>query len=261
MIRALKKRLFSRPALRPAHTSIKTLAPETAFFAVGDVHGTLAPLKSLLAVLDDHDPNCPIVFVGDYVDRGEDSAGVLRFMCGMVERSHRDILCLRGNHEQMLLDFLVDPVTTAPVWFSAGGRHTLGSYGLTPGRMKTADDLKRLRDEFRTRLGERTERWLHELPLSWQNGNVLVSHAGADPEIDFVDQPHDALLWGTARHPDRDRADDGWIVQGHLTRETARIEGRRILLDSGAYATSILSAAYLSQGSLRFFNSSHPNRS
>ena len=109
------------------------------------------------------------------------------------------MICLRGNHDQMLLDFLDDPKAAGPRWFRHGGLQTLGSYGL-PGVAVTAPDQLwlDLRDRLREAMGQETETWLRGLPLSWQSGNVFVCHAGADPGCPVANQTAHTLLWG---HP------------------------------------------------------------
>lgn len=206
---------------------------------VGDVHGAAGKLSRLL-------PRLPgrVVLVGDLVDRGEDVAETLDLVMGRPE-----ILCLMGNHEAMLLDFLGDPVQAGPRWLRHGGLQTLASYGV--GGDISAAGLPRLRDRLAMALGDDCIDWLHALPRFWTAGNLAITHAGADPARPLTDQ-NGSLLWG---HPDcgrKPRTDGLWIAQGHVILPEPRIEGGLIMVDTGAYAGGPLTAAVLGDGEPRF---------
>ncbi|HCR94032.1 MAG TPA: serine/threonine protein phosphatase, partial [Oceanicaulis sp.] len=108
------------------------LRPELPFFAVGDLHGCDSLFRKLLSTLEDlAHSEARLVLVGDYVDRGDDSAEVLRRLFRMqADAGEEMMICLKGNHDQMLLDFLDDPQGTGPRWLRYGGLQTLASYGL-----------------------------------------------------------------------------------------------------------------------------------
>lgn len=99
-----------------------TPAPAEPVCVIGDVHGCFALLEQLLAQLPaDH----RIILAGDYIDRGVDSAQVLRFL-----QAQPGLTCLMGNHEDMLLRFLQDPEREGPRWIRNGGQETLQSFGI-----------------------------------------------------------------------------------------------------------------------------------
>lgn len=107
-------------------------------FVVGDIHGCIEKLAGLLARIDDDiarhaDQTARVVFVGDYIDRGENSADVLRFMADVTRRYPERLVALMGNHERMLLDFLADPTGSAKRWIRYGGLETLSSFGVGAG--------------------------------------------------------------------------------------------------------------------------------
>ncbi|WP_020039470.1 metallophosphoesterase family protein [Salipiger mucosus] len=234
------------------------MSPELPFYAVGDIHGCEGLVRQLLTRLEagsDADA-AKLVFVGDYIDRGDESAQVLTLLSGIQEEMGREsVICLRGNHEQMLIDCLDDPVGTGARWIRNGGLQTLASYGVAPPQRAEGDDAwLAMRDSLREAIGERVETWLRGLPVIWRTGNVVVVHAGADPAVPIDDQWEDILVWG---HPDfrkRPRTDGLWIVHGHTIVDAAHSENGRIAVDTGAYATGRLTAAHVREGAVDFFS-------
>ncbi|WP_417723215.1 metallophosphoesterase family protein [Salipiger sp.] len=249
----LLPRLFSR---RPAFSA--ALAPDQAFYAVGDVHGCDAQLERMLDTLaaGGH-PTAALVMVGDYIDRGDESAAVLSRLFEIQQAAPQgQMICLKGNHEAMLLAFLDDPARNGPRWMRHGGLQTLASYRIAPPmRPDPADAWHAARDQLRAALGEDLELWLKALPTRWQSGNVLVAHAGAQPTLPVEAQPEDALLWG---HPDfltRCRTDGLWVVYGHYITDNPEPADGRIPVDTGAYATGRLTAALVEPGKASYIHS------
>ena len=120
--------------------------PGTRVYAVGDVHGRADLLQETFAKIDCHLDANPIanaheIMLGDYIDRGPQSDEVIELMTS--RRLDAQTICLMGNHETYLLDFLRDPASLAE-WQHYGGLETLMSYGLAPSRNPTADDQKQL---------------------------------------------------------------------------------------------------------------------
>jgi serine/threonine protein phosphatase 1 len=234
------------------------LAPEEPICVIGDVHGCAGLLDRLLdrlvQELPAQDGRYPrLIFAGDYVDRGEDTAGVL---ARLPELEHEgwpgEVTCLKGNHESMLVTFLDDPIASGPDWIHSGGLHTLASFRLTPPRPTAqAEAWVELRDGLAEAMGETSVRWMRDLPLSWRSGNVLVAHAAADPERPVEAQEEDVLLWG---HPDFfevPRKDGIWVIHGHTIQASVEMRQGRIGVDTGAYATGRLSAAVIGPDGLK----------
>jgi len=231
--------------LRGNTPSFGPVNPDSPFFAVGDVHGRVDLLISLLRQLD---PGLPVIFVGDYVDRGENSAEVLR-----VLRGRPGALALKGNHEEMLLSFLDNPESRGAHWLRNGGLQTLASYGIA-GLTDTSDgeELTRARDALVAAMGPELINWLRVRPLCYRSGNVAVVHAGADPGTAIEDQSDAHLLWGHPEFSRKPRLDGMWIVHGHRIVDTPKAENGVISIDTGAYATGRLTAALIASDGVDF---------
>ncbi|MBS8227504.1 metallophosphoesterase [Vannielia litorea] len=216
-------------------------APEAPFVAVGDIHGRDDLLARLLAKLDADAPGLPLVFVGDYVDRGEASAAVLWRLKALCAEGRAT--CLRGNHEEMMLDFAGGKY---PRWLAFGGLQTLASFGIGaevsetggPGLEAAQAALAELLE------AEGLLAWLKGLPRYWQSGNVAVTHAGADPARPLNAQKT-ALTMGHPEFFSTPRTDGNWIVHGHYIRDTPEVHPGRIAIDTGAYATGQLTAVVI----------------
>ena len=221
------------------------IAPQDGFYAIGDVHGRIDLLER---VLRDLPRDLRIVCLGDYVDRGENSAEVLRLL-----HSRPDITALRGNHEDMLLRFLDDPKGSGARWIRYGGLQTLASFGL-PGLTSTSDviEMKIAADALRARMGADLVEWLRFLPFVHQDGNVAAVHAGADPSLSIQDQKPSVLTWGHPDFPQSPRGDGLWIVHGHTIVDQAHIGPGHIAVDTGAYATGRLSVARITSSGVEF---------
>lgn len=220
------------------------IAPELAFCVLGDVHGRLDLLERLLPRLpQDHQ----VFLVGDVIDRGEQSAQVLRYLMQRPE-----ITCLKGNHEAMLLDFLNYPVAKGPRWLNNGGLQTLASFGLSglPGVPDGRDEdmLRRIRDDLMQHLGETGRTWLGDLPAVRWSGNVVIAHAGANPDLPMDDHDEMTFVWGHRDFLRKPRRDGFWVVHGHTIVGEPVIDGGRIAIDTGAYATGRLTAAIFTPG-------------
>lgn len=218
-------------------------APAAPITVIGDIHGRLDLLTKALAA-----PRHKTILVGDYIDRGEDSAGVLRTLM-----TCDDLICLIGNHEEMLLNFLGDPARHGAQWLRYGGLQTLASFGIT-GARETSDAAAFVatRDALMVQMGEAMITWLTTRPNLWQAGNVVVAHAGADPARPLSDQDIATLRWGHPEFEKTDREDQIWVVHGHtIVAEPTKTRGR-INTDTGAYATGRLTAAHISDQGVTF---------
>lgn len=243
---------------------------ESLIYAIGDIHGRTDLLERLIErVLTDamreqtHSPEIPVpnvVFVGDLIDRGPDSAGTLEFLMAIRDWPELEPVYLTGNHEEMLLDFLSDPVRNAS-WLRHGGWETLVSYGLgRVGDLGSAKELQRIGDALTARMGPHVE-FLESFTALHRNGNLWFVHAGADPALPMEVQPEAALIWGTPDFLQKKRRDDEWVVHGHVIVDEPTVRHGRIAIDTGAYATGCLTAMKVDGTEISFLGErGQPNR-
>lgn len=253
------KRSFREEPKRPPFSA--PIAPNGDVIVVGDIHGSLHLLNRLLERIDTHIEAAGIaaphlVFTGDYVDRGEDSQGVLRQIFELQQVMPDKVICLKGNHEQFMTKFLDDPGPNGARWFRNGGLQTLASYGIgNVTETSPAERLRDARDQLDAHLVDGQRDWLDGLPLMWRSGNLVVAHAGADPSVGFDTQKNRHLIWGHRDFLKLPRSDGTWVAHGHYFVDQAMAEDGRINVDSGACFTGVLSAAVIRPGSIEFLTS------
>lgn len=225
-------------------------AAERLVYAIGDVHGCTDLLEPLVErILNDalaeheRDPGPPpsVVFLGDMVDRGPDTAGTLEFISAIFEWPEIAPVLILGNHEVMLLEFLADPEAHSR-WLRFGGYETLVSYGLGKvGDLASPVELARIAEDLRAAMGPHVD--LLESCVYWHvDGNMAFVHAGADPDRAMSEQPVQTLVWGNEAFARRTRTDGMWIVHGHYVIERPVMRRGRIGLDTGSYIRGVLTA-------------------
>ncbi|KAB7609849.1 serine/threonine protein phosphatase [Amylibacter sp. SFDW26] len=223
------------------------LEPLESIFIIGDIHGCADLLKQILRKRPD---GTRLIFVGDLIDRGHQSAEVLSIVKKLCDQG---AICLMGNHEKMMLDFLERPTEKGSRWLRHGGLQTLQSYNVRGINERSSDqELLAARDVLRRVLPDGMERWIRDLPLQWSSGNVHVVHAAADPKAPMGQQLAKVLLWGSRQIMACPRLDCQWVVHGHTIVEKANIINGCVAIDTGAYATNLLTGAYISFGKVTF---------
>ena len=231
-------------------------APEgMRIYAIGDIHGCSKELDQLTTSIVRDSADAPdsraIVYLGDYIDRGPDSKGVLDRL--LNPPSGFAAYHVRGNHDQVMLDFLADPAVYRE-WGEFGGRETLASYGVAPPR---GDDgaYARARDRLLLALPPRHLDFLNRLPLSVTLGDYLFVHAGIRPGIALGNQSLEDLMW--IRNDFLDSTEDFGtvVVHGHTPGENPVRRANRIGVDTGCYASGRLTAAVLEGTTCRFLRS------
>lgn len=263
MLRSVRSILGRRDKVAPndAPASADAPRPDRPVYLVGDIHGRGDLLELMLELIDAHiggtqADNPHLVFLGDYVDHGPESAEVIARLRELTTNFPDNVTCLMGNHERMMLDFLTDPVTRAPRWLRAGGGATLLSYRIDGSALLTephADDLREAGRRLQDALGPEAIAWVKALPLSWQSGSLWAVHAGADPYHPMDAQSARVLLYG---HPEFDtvpRGDGVWVAHGHVEADLPRAGDGRIALDTAAWSTGRLtSCAVRTDGRMDF---------
>ena len=243
-------KLLSQKSAPLRQDDLSALAPAGRFYAIGDIHGRLDLLQTLLAALDD---TAPLVFLGDYIDRGIYSAQVLRHLYHLGATAHNRAICLKGNHEEMMLNFLDMPQKMHRIWMQNGGMQTLTSFGLSTHEARAPEVVA---DDLRHAIGEPLLTWLRGLPVIWTTGNVTAVHAALDPSQPSEAQSDRTCLWGHPGFPANPRKDGQWVVHGHTIMDEPHIRGGVISIDTGAFATNELTAAEISPGHIQFISTS-----
>ncbi|MEJ8562007.1 metallophosphoesterase [Yoonia sp. GPGPB17] len=212
-------------------------------------------MDALVSTIDP-DKNQQLVFLGDYVDRGPDSAGTLRRLFEMSAEHPGRVVCLMGNHERMMLDFIDDPLGRGNIWLRNGGVTTMSSYGIEGLSAQSAsDDAMDASRELERVLDPEVAAWLRHLPLFWNSGNLWCVHAAMNPAKAPTDQSTKTMLWGHADFLKMPRHDNLCVVHGHTTVSTPTNYNNRIAVDTGAHRTGCLTAAYIAKDTCRFIHS------
>ncbi|HEY9217552.1 MAG TPA: metallophosphoesterase [Phenylobacterium sp.] len=213
-------------------------------YAVGDVHGRADLNGALLEALVRDAEGCSeslrtIVYLGDYVDRGPSSRQVVDQLLELGRSSNLQTVTLRGNHDAQLLAFLDDP-TEGATFARYGGLETLRSYGAWPGT-----SWPETRDALRSALPPGHLAFFQQLRSSFVCGDYFFAHAGARPGVRLDVQSDEDLMLIRGDFLSASEPFEKVVVHGHTPELDATFDGRRLGLDTGAYATGKLTAVRL----------------
>ncbi|NJM34439.1 MAG: serine/threonine protein phosphatase [Rhodomicrobium sp.] len=225
-------------------------------YAVGDIHGRLDLLDELLSMIAANERSWPaerafLIFLGDYIDRGPDSAGVIdRLLSGLPDDLQP--VFLRGNHEDMMQRCLGEPGLIGD-WMTYGGMETLQSYGidlkaLRYGEIDAADLSKQLQEKIP--LSHRA--FLNSLQVTAELGDYFFVHAGVRPGIALDAQSLEDCLYIRGRFLDYPGDFGKIVVHGHTPADEPEVRSNRIGIDTGAFFTGRLTAVCL-EGASRIF--------
>ena len=218
-------------------------------YAIGDIHGHLDKLQALHALIAtdmaQHGP-APVVHVGDLVDRGPDSRGVIQYLMTGIAGG-QDWVVLKGNHDRLFTYFLDNPARPDPglradlSWLHPrlGGAETLASYGVVhPADRPVApvhqDAVAAVPAEHR--------RFLEERPRLYQRGDVVFVHAGIRPGVALTDQTETDLIWIRKDFLEDSRDHGALIIHGHTAIDRPTHYGNRVNIDSSVAYGGPLSA-------------------
>ena len=238
ILAALRRRPLAEPEPGPA------IPTGAVLYAIGDIHGRADLLEPLLAEIRLQGASggrTIVVGLGDYVDRGADTKGVVDRLLDLAALPGIEARFLCGNHDQILLDFLEDP-ERGPYWARVGGKQTLESYGVEAPAGKQGGQWRRARDAFAAALPQRQLDFFQGLATSFSFGDYFFAHAGAKPGTALEAQAEQDLLWIRQPFLDHEDAFEQIVVHGHTPAEDAHADHRRIGLDTGAYMSGVLSA-------------------
>ena len=251
-----------------------SLPPGIRHYAIGDIHGRPDLLASLFDTIQQDDAKreqarTTIVFLGDYVDRGPDSKGVVDWLTGTRQARNllrRDrssaaaapfsFLFLMGNHEHLLLSFLENPAK-GHFWLMNGGSETLLSYGLDAAQIRRAmlggqETMTGLAMAFRERLPAAHLEFFRALEPFYRAGDYFFAHAGVNPDLPLARQREDDLLWIRGKFLKWPGRFGAVVVHGHTPAHEPDDLPNRIGIDTYAFESNKLTAVGL-EGSGRWF--------
>lgn len=234
-------------------------APEgERVYAVGDVHGRADLLLEMVDLIraDMREGDArrhTVIFLGDYVDRGPGNAEVLDILCA-APFGDAHMVCLIGNHEAVLLQFL-DDAEIGRDWLRFGGDATLASYGVKTRRDEPSiDELLDAQAALAANMPLEHLHFLRGLKLTYRAGDYLFVHAGIRPGIPLAEQDGNDLIWIRRAFLDSE-ADFGCVVvHGHTPNLEIESLPNRIGIDTGAYFSGRLTAAVLEGDTRRFLS-------
>lgn len=212
-------------------------------YAVGDIHGRADLLAETIARIDDDLRRRPIehareVYLGDYIDRGPDSKGVIDQLA--VRMVHRQAVCLRGNHEEIFETFLRNDPAIIEYWARLGALHTLASYDVSVGSSATRQTPLEIQGALRHAFPRTHDLFLRCLRNSFACGDFLFVHAGIRPGIPVMEQNSEDLLWIRDEFLNSTMDHGFVVVHGHTPVSHPDIRTNRINIDTGAWRTGTL---------------------
>lgn len=229
-------------------------------YAIGDIHGRDDLFAALMARIQEDaraftEKPC-VVLLGDYVDRGPDSKGVLDRILALKSADWCDVVVLMGNHEEATLRFVSEP-EYGQAWAEYGGATTLASYGVAAPRLRQdVEGWVEARDAFLKALGPAHLKLMMDMQVSYHDGDYFFVHAGVKPGRPLQEQGAEIFLWIRGEFLSVDKACDYVVVHGHTPRDEADNLRWRIGVDTGAYATGRLTAVRLAGDSREILSAS-----
>ena len=235
--------------------------PGVRIYVVGDIHGRadlLAQLHQQVArdaAAAPPNVRCRVVYLGDYVDRGPDSSAVLDILTAPPALPLEQVF-LRGNHDDLMLRYLDDPLIGAD-WMSVGGEATLLSYGVrVDPRLPVGRRHVLASDELSARLPPEHRTFLETLELMHVSGGYVFVHAGIRPGVPLDAQKASDLMWIREPFLAGRGASGCVVVHGHSMSAAPVMRRHRIGIDTGAFATGRLTCLVLERETRRFLTGS-----
>ncbi len=235
----------------PGGPALTRTPVDTVVYAIGDIHGRCDLLELIHEGIDE---DCRrrsasrrvLVYLGDYVSRGIDSHRVIEQV--LKERPGGcEIVSLKGNHEDLLLRYLDGDLKAGRKWFDYDGLDTLVHYGVPASFRREPEEsaLETLRLSFAKALPLRHLEFFRALAISHSEGGYRFVHAGVRPDIPLSDQSDYDQLWIRKHFLDSDRDHGAMVVHGHSIASRPQIRRNRIGIDTGAYASGVLTCLVL----------------
>lgn len=224
----------------------------TRYYVVGDIHGRNDLFAQLIEAIEADDKAAPaaetiIVLLGDLVDRGADSAGVIN--AARKWGKQRDVRYLAGNHEEMFLESFEDKEVLRH-FLKHGGRETILSYDITTKQynaLSVGDLFKKLPEI----IPQKDRDFLNSFDEKLEAGDYLFVHAGINPKLSIEDQTRKDMLWIRERFLSYEGPLPKVVVHGHTIFNEVEDRGTRIGIDTGAFRTGVLTALVLEEDKRR----------
>jgi serine/threonine protein phosphatase 1 len=234
--------IFSKRAASPA---VGAVPDGCRIYAVGDIHGRLDLLDLLLVQIEQDDAerglaDTQVIFLGDLIDRGPDSAQVVERLLDLSRRSER-VRLLLGNHEEVFLKALAGEKGALPFFARIGGKETILSYGITEAQYG-ASDYDTLGDMLRERVPQSHIDFLNSFEDLIEIGDYAFVHAGIRPGVPLAEQSPGALRWIREEFLGHHGPLEKIVVHGHTIADEVEEFGWRIGIDTGAFASGKLTA-------------------
>lgn len=216
------------------------------YYAIGDIHGRLDLFDALIAAIEGEIAAAPgldhrIILLGDLVDRGPDSAGVIARTKAWQQT--RKVRVLAGNHEEMFLAAFEKPEALRH-FLKHGGRETLLSYGLSTKQLATLD-LEAIFARLPKLVSQATRDYIAGFETMIRAGDYVFVHAGIDPARPLSEQKRSDLLWIRERFLSHEGPLEKVVVHGHTIFQRVMDCGNRIGIDTGAFRSGVLTALVL----------------
>ena len=217
-------------------------------YSIGDIHGRADLLEELHKQIQKdakpHKGKKIIVYLGDYIDRGEQSCQVIDILLDNPLKDF-DQVYLRGNHERAMLDFIDFPGAAA-AWLSFGGKEALNSYGIPLAHIPSMQHVGELAKTLDETLPDTHREFLTRTCVdSWQYGSYYFVHAGIRPGVPLEKQTQEDKLWIRDEFLGSTISHGTIVVHGHSISQVPELLPNRIGIDTGAYATGVLTSLVL----------------
>ncbi len=191
-------------------------------FAIGDIHGCLGKLQSLIQNIEVDPENDTVVFIGDYIDRGSAGREVVDYVIGL-KAEYKNVVCLLGNHEYMFLRYLDG--LDEEMYLSNGGSATLFAYAIS---------FSETPKERKARIPREHLIFFESLIAHYETNNYFFVHAGLQPGLILSQQTIHDMLWVRHEFIDTDYDFGKMVVFGHTPLSYPLIMPNKIGIDTGA---------------------------
>lgn len=233
---------------RSQKPAVRRGPPGKRCYAIGDIHGRLDLLDQLLGEIETHNSarsprETVVVALGDLIDRGPHSREVVERLMQPLA-FHARLICLKGNHEEMLVRGLAGETQLLRNWLATGGRDCARSYGVDPILLDDQPD-EIIEHNLSHAIPKRHLDFLASLPDTARFGDYLLVHAGVRPGIPLNEQRPSDLRWIRKGFLDNDAEHGFQVIHGHSVSLEVEQRANRIGIDTGAYKTGILTAIWL----------------